>query len=58
MGLLVVAFARPPPRFYRLTIVMTGIGNIGNIPLAIVNSICRRKVDNPFGSPAECHHHG
>ncbi|CAI5500022.1 unnamed protein product [Closterium sp. Naga37s-1] len=58
MGLLVVAFARPPPRFYRLTIVMTGIGNIGNIPLAIVNSICRRKLDNPFGSPAECHHHG
>lgn len=48
LGYLVVIICRPPPEFNRFTIIMTGFGNTGNLPLAIVGSICHTR-DNPFG---------
>lgn len=48
VGSLVVLICRPPPEFNRFTIVMTAFGNTGNLPLAIVSSVCHTK-DNPFG---------
>ncbi|XP_057447797.1 protein PIN-LIKES 2-like [Lotus japonicus] len=48
LGLLVVAICRPPPHLTRFTVIMTGFGNTGNLPLAIVGSVCHTKT-NPFG---------
>ncbi|PON58499.1 Auxin efflux carrier [Trema orientale] len=48
LGLLVAVICRPPPQYFRFTIIMTGFGNTGNLPLAVVASICHSK-DNPFG---------
>lgn len=55
LGLLVVVICRPPPEFNRFTIIMTAFGNTGNLPLAIVGSVCHTK-DSPFG--AHCHSRG
>jgi predicted permease len=49
VGYLVVLLCRPPRRYHRFTVIMTGIGNTGNLPLAIIGSICHNK-DSPFGS--------
>ncbi|GJU97030.1 protein PIN-LIKES 2 [Tanacetum coccineum] len=48
LGLIVVWACRPPPQFVRFTIVMTMCGNTGNLPIAILGSICHSR-DNPFG---------
>uniref|UniRef100_A0A7N0ZZN2 Auxin efflux carrier family protein n=1 Tax=Kalanchoe fedtschenkoi TaxID=63787 RepID=A0A7N0ZZN2_KALFE len=48
LGFLVVMICQPPPQFVRFTIVMTAFGNTGNLPLALVGSVCRGS-DNPFG---------
>lgn len=48
IGFLVVVICRPPPQLTRFTIIMTGFGNTGNLPLAVVGSVCHTK-DNPFG---------
>ncbi|CAN4124923.1 unnamed protein product [Withania somnifera] len=48
LGLLVVIICRPPQEFTRFTIIMTAFGNTGNLPLAIVGSICH-SMDQPFG---------
>lgn len=48
LGYLVVIICRPPPEFNRLTIIMTAFGNTGNLPLAVVGSVCHSS-DNPFG---------
>lgn len=55
LGFLVVVICRPPPQFRRFTIIMTAFGNTGNLPLAIVGSVCHT-ADNPFGS--HCHSRG
>lgn len=55
LGCLVVIICRPPPEFNRFTIIMTAFGNSGNLPLAIVGSVCHTK-DSPFGS--DCHSKG
>lgn len=55
LGYLVAIICRPPPEFFRFTIIMTGFGNTGYLPLAIVSSICHYK-ENPFGS--DCHTNG
>ncbi|OAY47214.1 protein PIN-LIKES 2 [Manihot esculenta] len=55
LGLLVVAICHPPPQLNGFTIIMTAFGNTGNLPLAIVGSVCHTK-DNPFG--AHCHSRG
>ncbi|EXB65612.1 Uncharacterized transporter [Morus notabilis] len=55
LGYLVVIICRPPPEFNRFTIIMTGFGNTGNLPLAVVGSVCH-SVDNPFGE--HCHSRG
>ncbi|KAJ9708351.1 hypothetical protein PVL29_000409 [Vitis rotundifolia] len=39
LGYLVVIICRPPAQFNRFTIIMTGLGNTGNLPLAIVGSV-------------------
>ncbi|KAM6570542.1 hypothetical protein CsatB_018527 [Cannabis sativa] len=48
LGYLVVIICRPPPQLNRFTIIMTAFGNTGNLPLAIVGSVCHTS-DNPFG---------
>ncbi|KAI9162303.1 hypothetical protein LWI28_025952 [Acer negundo] len=48
LGYLVTLFCRPPPQFFRFTIIMTAFGNTGYIPLAVVSSVCHSS-DNPFG---------
>ncbi|KAJ1401415.1 Membrane transport protein [Sesbania bispinosa] len=55
LGFLVVVICRPPPQLTRFTIIMTGFGNTGNLPLAVVGSVCHTK-DNPFGQ--QCHSRG
>ena len=47
-GVFVALICKPPPEFFRFTVVMTGIGNAGNLPLAIIGSICHGQ-DQPFG---------
>ncbi|KAF9625595.1 hypothetical protein IFM89_024368 [Coptis chinensis] len=48
LGYLVTVVCRPPPQFFRLTIIMTGFSNTGNLPIATVESVCHGH-DNPFG---------
>ncbi|PON45781.1 Auxin efflux carrier [Parasponia andersonii] len=48
LGYVVVIICRPPPQFNRLTIIMTAFGNTGNLPLAVVGTVCHTSV-NPFG---------
>ncbi|KAI9088671.1 hypothetical protein K1719_029785 [Acacia pycnantha] len=55
LGYLVVLICRPPPELNRFTIIMTAFGNTGNLPLAVVVSVCHTS-DNPFGS--SCHSRG
>ncbi|KAK9276500.1 hypothetical protein L1049_006034 [Liquidambar formosana] len=55
LGFLVVIICHPPPQFTRFTIIMTAFGNTGNLPLAVVSSVCHTK-DNPFGP--NCHRKG
>lgn len=55
LGFLVVILCRPPPHLIRFTIISTGFGNTGNLPLAIVSSVCHT-ADNPFGP--HCHSRG
>ncbi|CAK7326696.1 unnamed protein product [Dovyalis caffra] len=55
LGVLVVLICRPPPQFNRFTIIMTAFGNTGNLPIAIVGSVCHTK-DSPFGP--HCHSRG
>lgn len=55
LGLLVVKICRPPAEYVRFTIIMTAFGNTGNLPLAIVGSVCHSS-ENPFGP--DCHTNG
>ncbi|OAY69427.1 protein PIN-LIKES 2-like [Ananas comosus] len=48
LGYVVAVVCRPPPQFYRLTVIMTGFGNTGNLPIAIIGSVCH-SADQPFG---------
>lgn len=48
LGYLVALVCRPPPEFFRFTVIMTGFGNTGNLPIAIVGSVCHSP-DNLFG---------
>ncbi|CAK9181417.1 unnamed protein product, partial [Ilex paraguariensis] len=53
LGLLVVRICRgTPPEFNRFTVIVTAFSNTGNLPQAIVGSVCH-SADNPFGP--ECH---
>ncbi|CAM8956479.1 unnamed protein product [Rhodiola kirilowii] len=55
LGILVVMVCQPPPEFVRFTIIMIAFGNTGNLPLAVIVSVCHGK-DNPFGP--DCHRKG
>lgn len=55
LGCLVAIICRPPREFVRFTIIMTAFGNTGNIPLAIVSSVCHSS-DAPFGP--DCYGNG
>ncbi|KAG8384144.1 hypothetical protein BUALT_Bualt04G0087700 [Buddleja alternifolia] len=48
LGFIVAKICQPPPEYIRFTIIMTAFGNTGNLPLAIVGSVCHSP-DNPFG---------
>ncbi|XP_061991406.1 protein PIN-LIKES 2 [Rosa rugosa] len=55
LGYLVVIICHPPPELNRFTIIMTAFGNTGNLPLALVGSVCHTE-KNPFGP--HCHSRG
>lgn len=55
LGYIVAVVCRPPPQFFRFTVIMTGFGNTGNLPIAIVGSVCHSP-DNLFGP--SCHRKG
>ncbi|KMZ76512.1 Auxin efflux carrier protein-like [Zostera marina] len=55
LGYLVAVVSRCPPQYFRLTVIMTGFGNTGNLPIAIIGSICHSS-DQPFGP--NCHQNG
>uniref|UniRef100_A0A0E0QFB0 Uncharacterized protein n=2 Tax=Oryza TaxID=4527 RepID=A0A0E0QFB0_ORYRU len=55
LGYIVALICRPPPQFFRFTVIMTGFGNTGNLPIAIIGSICHT-TDHPFGPG--CHRKG
>ncbi|KAG6533668.1 protein PIN-LIKES 2-like [Zingiber officinale] len=55
LGYIVALICRPPPQFFRFAVIMTGFGNTGNLPIAIVGSVCHSS-DNPFGPG--CHRTG
>lgn len=55
LGILVVVICRPPSEYKRFTIIMTAFGNTGNLPLAIIATVCHND-DNPFGT--DCHKKG
>ncbi|KAI3907177.1 hypothetical protein MKW92_053897 [Papaver armeniacum] len=55
LGYLVAIICKPPPEFFRFTVVMTAFGNTGNLPIAIIGSVCH-STDNPFGP--DCHTNG
>ncbi|GAB2296984.1 Protein PIN-LIKES 2 [Dionaea muscipula] len=55
LGYLVVITCRPPPQFTRFTIIMTGFGNTGSLPIAVVGSVCHDP-NTPFGP--DCHRKG
>ncbi|XWS63899.1 hypothetical protein CRYUN_Cryun06bG0140900 [Craigia yunnanensis] len=55
LGFLVVIICRPPPEYKRFTIIMTAFGNTGNLPIAIVGSVCHTS-NSPFGP--HCHSRG
>ncbi|GAA0165733.1 hypothetical protein LIER_21059 [Lithospermum erythrorhizon] len=48
LGFLVSIISHTPPEFVRFTVIMTAFGNTGNLPLAIVGSVCHSS-DNLFG---------
>ncbi|XP_051126730.1 protein PIN-LIKES 2 [Andrographis paniculata] len=52
LGWLVARICRPRAEYFRFTVIMTAFGNTGNLPLAIVGSVCRSD-DHPFGP--DCH---
>ncbi|XP_043696332.1 protein PIN-LIKES 2-like isoform X1 [Telopea speciosissima] len=55
LGIVVAIICRPPPEFIRFTIIMTAFGNTGNLPIAIIGSVCHSS-DHPFGQ--DCHRTG
>lgn len=55
LGYLVARICQPPPEFVRFTVIVTAFGNTGNLPLAVVGSVCH-SADNPFGP--ECYRTG
>ncbi|XP_072960965.1 protein PIN-LIKES 2-like [Typha angustifolia] len=55
LGYIVALVCRPPPQFFRFTVIMTGFGNTGNLPIAIIGSVCHSS-DHPFGP--DCHRTG
>ncbi|CAN6252267.1 unnamed protein product [Urochloa humidicola] len=48
IGYIVALICRPPPHLFRFTVIMTGFGNTGNLPIAIIGSVCHTS-DHPFG---------
>ncbi|XP_074289883.1 protein PIN-LIKES 2-like [Silene latifolia] len=48
LGYIVAIICRPPPQYFRFTVIMTALGNTGNLHLAIITSVCHSK-NHPFG---------
>ncbi|KAL3697079.1 hypothetical protein R1sor_011155 [Riccia sorocarpa] len=57
IGYIVALLVKPPPQFFNFTVVMIGIGNIGNIPLVLIGAICHDP-NNPFGDVDKCNSDG
>ncbi|KAL2634177.1 hypothetical protein R1flu_005656 [Riccia fluitans] len=57
IGYIVALLVKPPPQFFNFTVIMIGIGNIGNIPLVLIGAICHDP-NNPFGDVDKCNSDG
>ncbi|KAL2634479.1 hypothetical protein R1flu_005958 [Riccia fluitans] len=57
IGYIVALLVKPLPEFFNFTVVMIGIGNIGNIPLVLIGAICHDP-NNPFGDVDKCNSDG
>eukprot|EP00850_Spirogloea_muscicola_P016095 SM000128S26228 [mRNA] locus=s128:207799:216800:+ [translate_table: standard] len=55
VGHVVAKLTNAPPEFYRITYILTGIGNMGNMPLVLLTAVCS-DARNPFGP--QCSKHG
>ncbi|BBN02914.1 auxin efflux carrier family protein [Marchantia polymorpha subsp. ruderalis] len=53
LAFIVISVTEPPPHLKPLIIACCAAGNIGNVPLVLVPSICLEK-DNPFGTMETC----
>ncbi|KAG6548263.1 hypothetical protein Mapa_010314 [Marchantia paleacea] len=53
LAFIVISVTEPPPHLKSLVIACCAAGNIGNVPLVLVPSICFEK-DNPFGTMETC----
>eukprot|EP00850_Spirogloea_muscicola_P009157 SM000051S17517 [mRNA] locus=s51:29294:31706:+ [translate_table: standard] len=57
LGWLVTFICGTPRQHRSLTIACCCIGNVGNLPLVLVATVCS-EAKNPFAPPAECHKQG
>lgn len=57
IGSVVAWIVKPPPQFKKFTIIAIGIGNIGNIPLVLMDALCRDS-NSPFGTYETCSTNG
>eukprot|EP00850_Spirogloea_muscicola_P014408 SM000103S09500 [mRNA] locus=s103:354447:357734:- [translate_table: standard] len=57
LGWLVTFICATPRQHRSLTIACCCIGNVGNLPLVLVATVCS-EAKNPFAPPAECHKQG
>ncbi|KAK9742529.1 hypothetical protein RND81_03G179300 [Saponaria officinalis] len=48
LGYIVALVCRPPSEYFRFTVIMTALGNTGNLHLAIIASVCHSR-NHPFG---------
>ncbi|KAL2644031.1 hypothetical protein R1flu_011618 [Riccia fluitans] len=57
LAIIVISYTSPPPHLKSLVIASCAAGNIGNIMLVLVPSICHDK-ENPFGASEACSQNG
>ncbi|GAV65815.1 Mem_trans domain-containing protein [Cephalotus follicularis] len=56
-GWIVIKLTRPPPQLRGLILGCCAAGNLGNLPLIIIPTVCKEK-GAPFGSPDVCYSYG
>ncbi|KAJ7944013.1 Auxin efflux carrier family protein [Quillaja saponaria] len=57
LGWILVKVTRPPKHMEGLILGCCAAGNLGNLPIIIIPSICKEK-GSPFGAPDDCYKNG